>query len=262
MPKIKSALLTILLTVAIFVLTKTPPVSYFKLQMALIALISFAIYSYILNRKGQALTTHKTFIFVMMGTLLFLVGATGWFFSPFFFTLYLLAIVLSFIASLGVSLGFVLTLVVLFSFNIGEVDLTYDFLVVLSLLTTIPLSLYLRKEYLRLKENQKAILVLEQKKHYESTLEAILANKINNFAVNLRQPINDIRLLAERLSKARKREEINKNIERISISSKEALHLLKSFEGETTGKELLSSPNLASNTSLPQPPTDQDQDRI
>lgn len=247
MPKLKSALFLISLTIAIFIVTKTPPLSNFKLQLALLGLIAFGIYAYILSKKGQSLTSHKSSVFYFITVVLLLVGATDWFYSPFFFVLYLLAIVLSFTSTLVLSLSFTITLVILFSFNIGEVDLAYDFLVVLSLLTTIPLSVYLRKEYLRLKEDKKEILVLEEEKEkYQTSVESILANKVNNFAVNLRQPVNDIRLLAERLMKIKKGEELEKNVERILISSKEALHLIKSFECETTGKELLSSPNTSS----------------
>lgn len=255
MAQFKPVLIAFFLAIAIFILTKNPLTGPFKLQMALLSLLLLVIYGFWQAKKDQSATKSPTFIFILTSTVLFLVGATGWFFSPFFFTLYLLTIVLAFVFSPAVSFGFVAALVGLFSFNIGEVDLAYDFLVVLSLLTTIPLSLYLRKEYLRLKEAEKEILVLEkEKRQYQTSVEEVLANKINSFAVNLRQPINDVKLLAYRLKNLKNNAEIEKYRQRIITSSEESLHLLKSFEEEATGKKLLSTPE----TSSPPKPTDQD----
>lgn len=141
----------------------------------------------------------------------------------------------------SVSIGFIVTLVALFSFNIGEVDLAYDFLIILSLLTTIPVGLFLRKEYLKLKESHKEILVLKHdQEQYKNKLEEVLANTMNNFAVNLRQPLNDIKQLAYLMEKAKGKNE-DKDRERIIASSEEALRILKDFEEETTGKKLLTT---------------------
>lgn len=236
MSKFLPVILIIVLTVTVFVSTKNPITGGFKLQMALVSILSLITYGFILKRKGLALSSSKSFIYLAIATGLFLVGATGWFFSPFFFALYLMTILLSFLFSPLVSFGFVATLIAFFSVNIGEVDLTYDYLVVLSLLTTIPLSLYLRKEYLNLKEGKKDILILEEDKKFESKVEEILANKINNLAVALRQPINDVKLMAYRLNKR------VKGRDRMITASEEALRVIKEFEGKATGKTLLATP--------------------
>lgn len=231
-------------TLLIFLLTKNPITAPFKLQLALIILIVMGIYSYLLTKRGEVLSEHKPFLYLLLSFILLLVGSTGWFFSPFFFSLYLLAIFLAFTFSTAASLSFVVTLVILFSFNIGEVDLAYDFLVVLSLLTVIPISLYTRKEYLRLKEAEKDILILKKEhEKYLSKVDEVLGNKINNFAANLRQPINDIKLLGYRLLKATKLPDLKKYSERLIFASEEALSVLKGFESETTGTTVVSTPD-------------------
>lgn len=238
-----SALSVVILTFAIFALTKNPLTSPFKLQMALLSMMVLTIFVLYVHRKEQAIAENKTFIVLLISSVLFLVGATGWFFSPFFFSLYLMSIVLAFILGPSASVGFIGALVTLFAFNIGEVDLAYDFLVVASLITSIPISFYLRREYLKLKEAQKDILVLEEeKKQYQSKVEEILANKINNLAVFLRQPITDIKLMAARLTKRKTKGELEKDSQRIVTSAEEALRILEGFEESTTDKKILSTP--------------------
>lgn len=184
------------------------------------------------------------FVYLLTASVLFLVASTGWFFSPFFFVLYLLAVFMAFIFSPAVLISFVLLLVILFSFNIGEVDLSYDFLVVLSLLVTIPLSLYLRKEYLHLKETEKKILVLrkEKEENYQDIIQEILANKVNSFSADIRQPINDTKQLAFYIREHHSSKELSESLDKIIFSSEEALKILSLFEAGTTGKKILSTP--------------------
>lgn len=243
MNKIKPAIFIVALTLGAFALTKNPYTSPFKLQMLLFVILAFAFYRFSLSRRKIPVFGSSGFVYLFITLILFLVGATGWFFSPFFFTLYLLGITLALMYSPAVSISFIVTLVALFSFNVGEVDLAYDFLIILSLLLTIPVGLFLRKEYLKLKESSKEILVLQhEKQQYKDEIEEVLANTMNNFAVNLRQPLNDIKQLAFRLEKVRNKSEEEKDRTRIIASSEDALRMLKDFEEETTGKKLLSTP--------------------
>lgn len=245
MSKITSTLFIVGLTAVIFLVTKNPITAGFKLHMALISIVLLIIFVLFNRKKGQSLTSSKTFIYFFSATVLFLVGATGWFFSPFFFSLYLLTIILAFILSVGASLGFVGTLIAFFSFNVGDVDLTYDFLVILSLLTSIPISLYLRKEFLRIKEGSKDILILEkEEKEYENKITEVLANKMSNFAVSLREPINDMRLIAHRLDKVKNAKAMEEKRERIINASEQALRILREFEETSTGKKLMSTPTI------------------
>lgn len=235
-----------LLILAIYFLTKISPLSPFKLQLALLSFLALIVYSFLLKKKGITGIADTIFVYLLTTTLLFLIAATGWFFSPFFFVLYLLAIFLAFIFPPSASIAFVLLMVVLFSFNIGEVDLAYDFLIVLSLLTTIPLSLYLRKEYLRLKQTEKKILVLEKEKEekYEDIIQEILANKVTSFSADMRQPINDSKQLAFYIQKHHKNEELNESLNKIIFSSEEALKILNGFEASATGKKILPTPKV------------------
>lgn len=242
MNKIKPLILAVVLPLGIFILTKNPLTGPFKLQMLILVLLSFGFYWFILSKRKVSILGSSKFVHLFIALVLFLIGATGWFFSPFFFILYLVGIALSLMYSPVVSVGFVVALVVLFSFNIGEVDLTYDFLIVLSLLSTIPVGLFLRQKYLSLKESSKEILILKHEhEKYKNELEEVLANTMNNFAVNLRQPINDVKQLAYRMEKVTDKNEEKKNRERIIASSEEALRMLRNFEEKTTGKKLLST---------------------
>lgn len=232
----------VFLVILVYSFTTNPLSAGFRLQFALICITAFIVINALSKRKNSSITETKRFIFLTLLTVLSVVAATGWFFSPFFFSLYLLTILLSFTFSTGASVAFVLTLIVLFSFNIGEVDLAYDYLVILSLLTTVPLSVYLRKEYMRLQESKKEILVLEkEKKNFENQVDAVLANRINSFAINLRQPINDIKQITYMIQQETTEQKRKKDWTRILSASEEALHMIKLFEEETTGKKLSTS---------------------
>ncbi|HLC94659.1 MAG TPA: hypothetical protein VJH96_03775 [Patescibacteria group bacterium] len=243
MSKTLSTIVIIGATIAVFILTKNPFTSVFKLHMALIAILALIIYGYFMRKHASQTKQIKTFAIAVSITVLFIVAATGWYFSPFFFSLYLLAIFLSFMFAPLTSIGFVLTLVLLFAFDVGQINPAYDYLVLLSLLTIIPLSFYLKKEYLRLKEAEKDILIMKkEKKAYKNKVDDLLANKVNNLAVNLRQPVNDIKQLAFLLKKSPSKEETHTYIDRISTSSEEAIRILNKFEEEATGKKLLENP--------------------
>lgn len=223
----------ILLTIAIFLFSKNPYTSFLSLHLTLALLLICIVLWYKKSLSAYPITA----------LILSLVAATGWFFSPFFFTLYLLAVILAFLFPPATSLGFVATLVGLFSINIGEVDLAYDFLVVLSLLTVIPISLYLRREYLRLKETEKKILILEKEHEaFATKIEEVLANTVTNFATTLRQPISTIKQLSYHMEKVHSKVEGEAHRQQLVASVEEALQMINRFEEEVTGKKLLTTP--------------------
>jgi hypothetical protein len=234
------------LTIGVFVLTNNPLTKLFRLQLTLVSLLALLFYTYLFKRRGETMRKASTFLLLLTTFILFLIASTGWFFSPFFFSLYLLAILLAFVWSPLVSFGFIATLVGLFSLNIGDVDLVYDFLVVISLLTVIPLGSYLRREYLHLEEEKKKILVLEQEREqYLSKIDELLANRMHEFVAWLREPVNNIRQLAHRLEKYECGKHVDRYRKRIIAESERALGELEDFEKATTGKELLSTPENA-----------------
>jgi glucan phosphoethanolaminetransferase (alkaline phosphatase superfamily) len=192
--------------------------------------------------------THKIFSMQRMGillllTVLYLVATSGWFFSPFFFLLYLASIGISFFYGQAAATIFTFTLVALFSLNIGEVDITYDFLVLLSLLSVLPLNIFLKKYFLSFKEQQKDILVLKRdgSKHSGSNVAELLANKVNNMSAYLREDINDIKQLAYAAEKLTSKDDQKKNNERIRTSAEKALRILNDFEQEVTGTTVKSN---------------------
>lgn len=243
MKRFKPAAISIAITLAVYLITKIPPLSYFKLHLTLIMLLAAIIYGYTVKKKGGQIGQTKTMIVLVSVFILFLVAASGWFVSPFFFALYLIGMLAGFVFTPSTSIAFILTLAGLFAFDIGTIDIAYDYLTILSLLTVIPLTFYLRKEYLRLREAEKEILVMRREERvYQNKVEELLANKINEFAVNLRQPINDTKQLAFLLKKAHAHEAVIKAADRIIASAEESLRMLATFEEQATGKHLLKSP--------------------
>ncbi|MBP9870174.1 MAG: hypothetical protein KBC53_01580 [Nitrosomonas sp.] len=224
----------IIIPLLVFIISRNIYTSAFNFVVTLALIMATMAYA--------ALHTYKAFSIQKMGyllltTLLYLVATSGWFFSPFFFLLYLASIGISFFYGHAAAMIFTFTLVGLFSLNIGEVDITYDFLVLLSLLSVLPLNYYLRKFFLTMKEDQKDILVLKRdgNKSSDSKVEELLANKVNNMSANLREDINDIKQLAYASKVIREKDKLEKNNERIRISAEKALLLLNEFEQEVTG---------------------------
>lgn len=226
-----------ILTPLIYIFTIHPATKAYSFPLVIVALI-ITLSSYLFRRQNTTLLMYATTIFILL-----LVGTTGWYFSPFFNWIYLLAIALAFLFDPNVSSLFVIVLLALFLPNVGSIDTILDMLVLLSLVAIIPLTYFLRNEYLRLRENEKKILVLEQEKNkYKDVLEQVLANKVTKFAVELREPINDIKQIAYFNQQAKNVKEVAKNQSKIIKLSEEALNQLKGFEEKTTGKKLVKTP--------------------
>jgi len=226
--------LFLLIPLVVFILSRNTYTSSFNFYATLGLIMATMAYG--------SLHSHKIFSTKKMGillltTILYLVATSGWFFSPFFFLLYLASIGIAFFYGQAAATIFTFTLVALFSLNIGEVDITYDFLVLLSLLSVLPLNIVLKKYFLSFKEQQKDILVLKRdgNKDSGSNVAELLANKVNNMSAYLREDINDIKQLAYAAQKLKTKEDQDKNNERIRTSAEKALRLLNDFEQEVTG---------------------------
>ena len=235
--KYKNTLFIVGITMLVYFLNVLPLSKPLLLPLALFSIIGLVGYGYRQKKVGAPVGRTPGFIYLLTAAILLVVAATGWFFSPFFFALYLLALLLAFEFESAASIGFIGVLAVLFSLNVGEVDIAYDFLVILSLVSFIPLTFYLRKEFLKLKEAEKEILVLRKTASTPPSgiVEDILLNKIHNFSANLRQPINDIKQLTHHLVNHDSKTEREKLQSRVIACSEEALRSLKRFEDETTG---------------------------
>lgn len=237
-----SALVVVVLTLLVFLLTTLPltrPManSLFMLYIAITFLGT--LYYPVARRSITNKRTLSVYVLIIFVAVLFWVGVTGWFFSPFFYMLYLLAIILSFVLSPFATFLFVLTLIGLFSPNIGSIDVVLDFITVASLFFIVPVTYFLQKEYLYLREQEKKVLILEdEKQKLRNMVDEVLKNKVTRFAVNLKQPVNDIKQMAI-FAQNESRDAMATTLRKIVHLGEETLASLEDFEEYVTGKKLI-----------------------
>lgn len=230
------ALLYFFLPLLIFVYTSIPYVNRFTPIVSLLLLVA------VIGARFVKPLPRKVTVLLWVLFVLTLVGSSGWFFSPFFFALYLAAIALGFLYTPAVAIAFTVGLLVIFASSIGEVSPTADFLTLLSLLSVIPITMVLRKSYLLVQQEKKGILILEsdEKDSGLSSLDAVLTNQVNKIAITIRQPITYIRQgLALLKENALTAEEYPGVVERMGRAADEVFTLIKEFESDTTKNKLL-----------------------
>lgn len=237
-----------LLALIIYVFTINSDTRVYALPaLGLILLLVGIVYVFHIKTKdGQSkLHEQRTFrilVFACVSAILLWVGTTGWFLSPFFFLLYLVAISLAFLFNTSVAFSFILVLVAILLPQIGGVKAQVDIVSLLSLVLVVPLAYFLRREYIVRIEREKKILVLEKEhKALQSKVDEILTNKVINLGARMREPINDIRQIALYAEKNGGPRDV-KDFDKIIISTGKAFDLLKAFEEETTGKTLVRTP--------------------
>lgn len=232
-----TALLYFFLPMAVWVFTSLPGISRLTPFIALL-LLAFIVTARWLPKLPRTVTVLSWVLLVLT-----LVGSSGWFFSPFFFTLYLGAIALGFIYTPLVAVTFTVSLLIIFAASIGEVSPTADFLTLVSLLSVIPITIVLRKSFLLVQQEKKGILILEseEKNAALTSLDSVLSNQVNKIAIVLRQPITYIRQgLALMKDNALTDEEYPQVIQRMSRAADEVFTLVKEFESGTTKNKLVS----------------------
>ena len=242
MNRIGKIVLFFLLPLLVLGWTSTPIITTYTLQVSLLLFVAAIALNFVPNTKLAFL---KNVIHTLI--VLFLVGGTGWFLSPFFFLLYLLPIYLGFLYVPSVAFGFLAALLIIFAFSVGEVEVSFDIMTLLSLLLVIPLIIYLRKKYLVLKQTDKDILILQEETGIKDadTIAALLSNRITNLGVTIRQPLSFIKqaatvLLEEDLTP----KEATEYIKRIHSTAKESLEDIRKFEGDTSANEVLKNPEI------------------
>lgn len=229
-----------LLPFALAILTAIKQINQLTLLIPAVVLAILLILRFLPKRY------QKFNVFLWTLLVLSLVGSTGWFFSPFFFTLYLVAIAIGFVYTPAVSVAFTLSLLLLFAFSMTGERPTFDFLTLLSLLTVIPIVIGLRKSYLLVQQERKGILILEQGDSAAgiASLDSILTNRINNIGVTLRQPITYLKQgVALLVSGTLSQEEVTEMLPRMQKSTEELFTLVKEFERETTNNKFHASAN-------------------
>jgi len=225
------------ITLVVYLLSIFPLTKPLQLHMLIVVLIIF--FSGLLFK-----VKHRNFIIhSLMFVLLLSVSITGWFLSPLFYWLYLGAIITAFIYGQLISTLFIGILILIFLPNlVGSFDMGWNVLTLISLVLIIPLTYYLRKEYLNLKEKEKRILILEKDHEtYKNNVDEILANKVSSLAVGLREKINDISQLSFVVDKAIKNSKERYVVDNIRKLAIDAIKIIQKFEETTTGKKLISS---------------------
>src|SRR3989344_3002905 len=200
----------------VFGLSSISGISKYTLHIALLCFIVAIALSFVKNAKLALIKTSINSLLILL-----LVGATGWFLSPFFFLLYLLPMYLGFLYVPSVA---------------------FDIMTLLSLLLVIPLVIYLRKKFLILKQTDKDILILEEESGIKDTdtIATLLANRVTNLGVTIRQPLSFIKqaatvLIEEDLSP----KEATEYLKRIRSTAAESLKDIRDFEGDTSANEVL-----------------------
>ena len=234
-----------LLPIAAFVFSSVPGVNRL---LPVLALVLFGLLV-ILRFLPRVSSPWKIALWVLL--VLSLVGSTGWFYSPFFFALYLLGIGLGFLYTPITAVSFTVSLIILFAFSVGEVNPTYDFLTLLSLLSVIPITIVLRQSFLLVQQAKKGILILEtdEKTSGITSLDAILRNRINQIGVLLRQPLTYVKQGLALLEEGKLADrELPEVLQRMRRSIDALFTLVKEFESSTTKNVLLgrSSPDQSS----------------
>lgn len=243
-PRAAKAALFAILPLGVLLWTSIPSIAPFTLHLAVIILLTTIGISFVTAEKVQLLK-----VTLQVLTIVLLVGATGWFFSPFFFLLYLVPLYLGFVYTPLVAFSFLAALLVIFASSVGETDVAYDFMTLLSLLLVVPLVIYLRKKYLALKQSNKDILILETgETKSASSLEHVLQNKVNELGTLLRQPVTYLKQGLALMGDTRlTKEEADDTLTRMRKAAEELFSLIKEFERGTT-KNVLLKKNAAAKT--------------
>ncbi len=242
MQQYMGGVITAILTIIVFLLTTLPATRPFINSLFLLYIgIAFfgSLYFPIMRKSTKSKEVLASYMLIIFVAMLFWVGVTGWFFSPFFYILYLLAIMLSFILTPFSTLLFVMTLVGLFAPNIGSIDIVLDLITIMSLFSIVPITFFLQKEYLRLRQQEKKVLILEEESQdLHNKVEEVLRNRIIKFAVNLRQPVNDMKQMAI-FAQTDTKDKITNALKKIEKLGDESLGIIEDFEVSVTGKKLI-----------------------
>lgn len=187
-----------LLPFGVSLLTQIPGYSSIETYLIFGLLFASVIGAFVVVKdKENNLILNRGFFFLLLTLLLLLVQSTGWFYSPILFVLYLAAIALCLLYSFSVGGLFLLAIMALFVPFIDHTTTVYDYIRMGAFFTAIPLSVVFSREFLKLKEGEKQILVLQDETaRYKSELERLHQNKLVWNDVLLRQSLATARNFA------------------------------------------------------------------
>ena len=216
--------------ILIYLITYSVP-KPFQYQLIYVLLFSLILITFFNQKSNRIKKVINILVYLFYSFTTLLVATTGWFSSPFNYLLYFTAILLSFFFSAMSTLTYITLLFLVLLKSINSIrDTNSAFLTILSILSMIPVSIFLRQKYLQLIEHEKEILILKRKTHFESTADKEFDNSITRFAGKLRDILTVIKQYSLKQS--------TEDSKRVLSKTNEAFHLLNRFEEETTGKKI------------------------
>ncbi len=213
--------------------------NWFFLGLLAVTLVLAAIVNH-LSEKNELL--NRVFFGIVIFMLLILVQNTGWFFSPLLFLLYLATLVTVLLYSFWAGAFFLGSLTVLFFSYIDQSTPWYDYVRIASFFTALPLSVVFSAEFLRLKESDKKILILQKETvGYKGELERLKRNRLIWNDVLLRQSLATARNFALYWdgNSSGLPPKLQRDLKRMGKKLDEALENIKKFEEKTVDETYL-----------------------
>lgn len=193
--------------------------------------------SFVLTRaQEQDVLANRLYFAVVVSMLLVLVQNTGWFYSPLLFVLYLATVAFCLLYSFFSGGLFLIAISVLFVSYIDRTTPMYDFIRMAAFFTALPLSIAFSREFLRLKESEKQILILkDEREQFKGEVERLQKNKLVWNDVLLRQSLATARNFALYWdsNSAGLPPKLQRDLKRMSHKLEEALQEIKQFEHKT-----------------------------
>ncbi|PWU22577.1 hypothetical protein C5B42_05655 [Candidatus Cerribacteria bacterium 'Amazon FNV 2010 28 9'] len=193
-------------------------------------------------QKEQYMLLNRIYFAIVLTMLLVLVQNTGWFYSPLLFILYLATIALCLLYSYICGSLFLASIAVLCISYIGRATPVYDFIRIAAFFTAIPLAVVFSREFLRLKENEKQILILkDEREQYKNELERLHSNKLIWNDVMLRQSLATARNFAYYWDSngAGLPTKLQRDLKRLAKKLDESLVTIKEFEKKSVDETYL-----------------------
>ena len=184
---------------------------------------------------------YRVLIYLFISIIILWVGFTGWFSSPYFYFLYIVASSITFLLKPLTALFFVLVLAAMILPQSANIDKSAAMISLSSLFILIPASTFLGKVYVNKQVHDKTILMLEEEKkeNFSTLAEEFLNNKVTRFSSELRQPLSDIKQIVYFLKATKSITKNHDRADRVIILAEDALVQIQTFEEESTGKNII-----------------------
>jgi hypothetical protein len=185
---------------------------------------------------------NRIFFSMVVFMMLILVQNTGWFYSPFLFVLFLTTVACVLLYSFWAGAFFLGSISVLFLSYVDRTTPWYDYVRILSFFTALPLSVVFSSEFLRLKQNDKKILILEEESAVnKGELERLRRNRLIWNDVLLRQSLATARnfVLYWDGNSSGLPPKLQRDLKRTARKLDEALENIKKFEKKTVDETYL-----------------------